>query len=65
MKEIIVDISDDGEIKIETRGFTGKACIKESEFLKNLLGKEIAKQLIPAYYIQNKKTIKKHIPLCG
>ena len=34
MKEIIIDISDEGEVKIETRGFTGKACVKESEFIK-------------------------------
>ena len=36
MKEIIVDISNDGEIKIETKGFEGKSCIIESEFLKNI-----------------------------
>ena len=24
MKEIVIDISDDGEIRIETRGFQGK-----------------------------------------
>ena len=65
MKEIIIDISDDGEIKIETLGFTGKACVEESEFIKSLLGYEIAKQLTSAYYSQNKTTIKKHIPLCG
>jgi hypothetical protein len=34
MKEIIVDISPEGEIKIETRGFKGKSCLKESQFLR-------------------------------
>ena len=29
MKEIIIDVSADGEISIETRGFTGKACLKK------------------------------------
>lgn len=64
MKEMIVDITDDGEIQIETRGFKGNVCLKESEFLKNLLGKETQRQLVPAYY-HNTNTIKKYIPLCG
>jgi hypothetical protein len=65
MKEIIVDVMDDGQVHIETRGFTGNACLQESEFIKNLLGKEIARQLTPAFYTQNKQTVKKHLPLCG
>jgi hypothetical protein len=66
LKEIIIDILDDGEVKIETRGFTGKACIKESRFLKELLGKEISQQLTPAYYsTHQKEKVKKHLPLCG
>lgn len=55
MKEIIIDISDDGEIHIETKGFRGKACIEETQFLKDLLGKETYKRLTAAYY-HNKKT---------
>ena len=35
MKEIVIDIASDGEIRIETKGFKGKVCIEESEFLKN------------------------------
>ena len=65
MKEIVIDITDDGEIRIETRGFKGKVCLEESQFLKNLLGKETYKQLIPAYYNTNKKRIKKYLQLCG
>jgi stress-induced morphogen len=66
LKEIIIDVSDDGEVKIETRGFTGKACIQESQFLKDLLGKEITQQLTPAYYTASQKqSVKKHLPLCG
>jgi Protein of unknown function (DUF2997) len=63
MKEIIIDISDDGEIHIETKGFRGKACIEESQFLKDLLGKETFKQLTPAYYGKNQ--VKKYLQLCG
>ena len=50
MKQIIVEVSPDGEITIETRGFRGPACLKESKFLKDLLGKELSQQLTPAYY---------------
>ena len=50
MKEIVIDITDDGEVRIETKGFKGKACIEESQFLKNLLGKETYNRLTPAYY---------------
>jgi len=66
VKEIIIDVTEEGEVKIETRGFSGKACIKESQFLKDLLGKEISQQLTPAYYtINGKEKVKKHLPLCG
>ena len=65
MKEIVIDVSDAGEIHIETKGFTGKVCLEESEFLKKLLGKEIYRQLTPAYNSHNKKEIKKYLQLCG
>ena len=64
MKEIVIDVSAEGEIHIETRGFTGKACLKESQFLKDLLGKEKSQQLTPAYY-QGKQKTKKYLQLCG
>ena len=65
MKEIIIDVSDDGEVRIETRGFKGKSCLAESEFLKDLLGKETSRRLTPAYYQEEKQTVKKYLPLCG
>ncbi len=65
MKDIVIDTSSDGEIRIETKGFKGKACLEESQFLKNLLGKETYKQLTPAYYNTNKKKVKKYLQLCG
>ena len=65
MKDIIIDISQNGEIKIETRGFSGKGCIADSQFIKDLLGKEIEKQLTPAYYKENNQEVKKYLPLCG
>ena len=41
MKEIIIDIGNDAEISIETRGFQGKTCVEDEDvkFLKHLIGK--------------------------
>ena len=50
MKEIVIDISEDGEIRIETKGFTGKACLEESQFLKEYSARKPIKRLTPAYY---------------
>lgn len=65
MKEIVVDISDDGEIRIETKGFKGKSCVTEAKFLKELLGKETARALTPTYWQKGQTRIKKYLPLCG
>jgi len=65
MKEIIVEVSNEGEVKLETRGFKGKSCITESKFLKDLLGKETTQSLTPAYYQEEKEVVKKYLPLCG
>ena len=65
MKQIIIDIFNDGEIKVETRGFQGKSCLDEAKFIKNVLGKETARQLTPVYWQTAKSKIKKFLPLCG
>ena len=65
MKEIVIDISNEGDIRIETRGFKGKTCITETQFLKDLLGKETARTLTPTYWQEEKATVRKHLPLCG
>lgn len=64
MKEIVIDVSADGEISIETRGFTGDACLEDSQFVKDLLGAELSRQLTPAYF-QGKNKTKKYLQLCG
>jgi hypothetical protein len=65
-KKIIMDVSEDGEVKIETVGYSGKSCIQESQFLKSFLGVEVATQLTPAYFMTDQKTVvKKHLGLCG
>lgn len=65
MKEIILDITSEGKIKIETKGFKGKSCIAESQFLKDLLGTETERSLTPTYWEKEEITIKKYLPLCG
>jgi hypothetical protein len=65
MKEIIVDISDQGEITIQTIGFSGKSCVIETQFLKDLLGQETMKLLTPAYFEEERVEIKKYLNLCG
>jgi hypothetical protein len=65
VKEIVIDVSDDGEVRLETTGFKGKTCLEESQFLKTLLGEETFCQLTPAYYTSNKTKVKKYLPLCG
>ena len=65
MKEIIVDVSNEGEIRIETKGFKGKSCLAESQFLKDLLGKETEKNLTPTYWEEEETVVKKYLPLCG
>jgi hypothetical protein len=62
MKEIIMTVDENGEVSIETKGFKGKSCLKESEFLKNALGKTLFSQLTPAYY---ETETKKFLNLCG
>jgi hypothetical protein len=32
LKEIVIEVSDDGEVRLETKGFEGKACLEESQF---------------------------------
>ena len=65
MKHIIVDIAKDGEIKITTKGFTGHACIEESQFLKDLLGHEISVQLVATYLMATEEQEKQYLPICG
>jgi hypothetical protein len=62
MKEIIMTVTADGEVKVETKGFKGKACMAESAFLEKVLGKELKVQLTPAYY---EKDERHYLNLCG
>jgi hypothetical protein len=65
MKQIIVDIANDGEIKISAKGFTGPSCLEETQFLKDLLGQETSVQLVSAYYSTTEENTKQYLPICG
>ena len=65
LKEMIVTIMPDGEIKIETKGFTGKACVTETEAIKALLGEETSRELTPTYYEREGRVVSRHLPICG
>jgi hypothetical protein len=64
-KEIVIDISEDGEVRVETTGFVGESCLKETEFLIAILGKETHQELTPAYYIEQEVHKKQYLQLCG
>ena len=64
-KQIIIEVTDDGEVKITTKGFSGASCLDETQFLKDLLGVETARQLTPCYYQKNNQPVKKYLPICG
>jgi hypothetical protein len=42
-KQIILDFDKEGEVKMETKGFTGTTCLSESEFMKKALGMPVGK----------------------
>lgn len=65
-KEIIMLVDQNGEIKIETVGFKGASCIKEAAFLEDVLGKELHKDLTPAYFETDpNQSRKKYLNICG
>jgi hypothetical protein len=64
-RKAIMTIAPDGTIKIETLGFIGKSCTEETQFLKDMLGDETARELKPVYFQKNGIETKRHIPLCG
>ena len=69
MKKIIVRCNTKtGEIKIETKGFTGESCREADTFLRRALGNEIAEELKPAFYLGNENEEEDSIcfePFCG
>jgi hypothetical protein len=65
MKEMIITIMKDGEVKVETSGFTGAACVDETKALKAMLGEETSRELKATYYERDGVKSHRHLPLCG
>ena len=64
-KRIIVEIDNNGEVRLETRGYSGPVCLEETQFLKDLLGEETSRQLCARFYERQGKKRKKYEPICG
>lgn len=52
MKTIEILISPTGEVRLETKGFTGAECRQASEFLEAALGHRVNEQLTSEFYAQ-------------
>jgi hypothetical protein len=57
LKQIIIDIDEEGEVQIETRGFNGKVCIEESNLSRSYLVKRPQINLTPAYYVKTNRQL--------
>jgi len=67
-KEIIVEVDmDTGEITLETIGFKGKTCLESSQWVKDLIGKELSRELTPCYFMKEKDKVNKikYLNICG
>jgi hypothetical protein len=52
MKEIILTFNSDGTVTKETKGFTGKSCVKETEFIEKALGAKPGKRRFKSEYYE-------------
>jgi hypothetical protein len=52
LKTIEIIVSQQGESRVETHGFTGSECQKASQFLEMALGKQTTTSLKPEFYAQ-------------
>ena len=49
-KTIEVIVSPQGEVKVQTRGFTGSSCRDASKFVEQALGQRTGEQLTAEFY---------------
>ena len=52
MKTIEIIVSPTGQVRVETKGFTGGDCREASRFIKQALGKRAGEQLTSEFYQQ-------------
>ena len=50
MKTIEITVAPRGQIKVETRGFTGGECREASRFIEQALGQRIDEKLTTEFY---------------
>ena len=50
MKTIEVVVSPQGEVSIETKGFSGPSCREASRFIEQALGQRTGEQLTAEFY---------------
>ncbi len=56
MKQVIIEVSETGEVKIEAVGFKGNSCDKATEAFEKALGVVKGKKRKPEYLAQTQKT---------
>ena len=52
-KKIEVLLGPNGEIKIHSKGYKGKMCVHDSQFLKDALGEETCMTKLPEWELLN------------
>ena len=50
MKTIEILVNPQGEVKVETKGFTGGSCREASRFIEQALGKKSSEQMTAEFY---------------
>jgi len=50
MRIVELRIDPGGQVRLETRGFAGRGCLKAAMFLKTCLGKLVGEQLTGEFY---------------
>ena len=50
MKTIEVIVSPQGEVSVQTKGFTGSSCRDASQFIEQALGQRTAEQLTAEFH---------------
>jgi hypothetical protein len=50
MESIEITFDVNGEIKVQTKGFSGKSCVEGSKFVEEALGTKTGEKLTGEYY---------------
>lgn len=53
LTQLTIDISPDGEVKIDVDGVRGKDCLKATEQIEAALGRMTTRETKPAYHAQS------------